>query len=140
MKISDSQLAGMLGVILDGATKATVTPRAAEHAYDIDLRLEVHDNHRGDSPDVVLDVTMTIRHPRLPSMKVRIPIPIEGEVAGIGAAKEDLRKFAEREHFPIHLPMLVVGGSGSSGHSTSEVKLKTKVSIDMIPYRQVAHS
>ena len=137
MKISDSRLAGVLGAILDGTARASVTPRAAEHAYGIELKLEVQDNHRRDSPDAVLDLRITIHHPRLPAMKVRVPIPIEGEVAGISAAKEDLRKFAEREHFPVHLPMLVIGGSGGCGHSTGEVKMKTKVSIDMIPYRQI---
>ena len=69
---------------------------------------------------------------------MRVPVPIEGEVAGISAAKEDLRKYAERERFPIHLPMLVVGGSGTASHSSAEIRVKAKVSIDMIPYRQVA--
>jgi hypothetical protein len=140
MKISDSRLAGVLGAIIDGTAKARITPMAAEHAYDVELKLEVHDNHRRDSPDAVLDITVTLRHPRLPVMTLRVPIPIEGEVAGLGAAKEDLRKFAQRERFPIQLPMLVVGGVGSASHSSDEVRIKAKVSIDMIPYRQVAGS
>ena len=140
MKISDSRLAGVLGAILDGKTSARVTPQVAEHAYDVDVGLEVQDNHRRDSPDVVLHLSVVIRHPLLPKMNLRIPIPIEGEVAGIGAAREDLRKFAERERFPVHLPMLVVGGSGNIQHSTDEVRLKAKVAIDMVPYRRIAGS
>jgi len=117
-----------------------ITPRATEHAYEIELKLEVHDNHRGDSPDAVLDLMMVLRHPRLPPLTVRVPVPIEGEVAGISAAKEDLRKFAERDRFPILLPMLVVGGSGGASHASDVIRLKAKVSIDMIPYRQIAGS
>lgn len=138
MKISDSRLAGVLSAMLDAKTSIKVKPRTAERAYDVDISLEVHDNHRGDSPDVVLHLYVTIRHPLLPKLKLRIPIPIEGEVAGISAAKEDLRKFAERERFPIKLPMLVIGGSGNPKHATDEVKLKAKIDIDMIPYRQVS--
>ena len=138
MKISDSRLAGVLGAILDGRASVKLTPPASEHAYDVDVNIEVHDNHRGDSPDVILRVSMTIRHPLLPKMKLSVPIPVEGEVAGISAAKEDLRKFADREHFPVQLPMLVVGGSGNPSHSVDQVKLKAKVEIDMIPYRQVS--
>ena len=140
MKISDSRLAGVLAAILDGETSTKLTPQASEYAYDVDVSLEVQDNHRRDSPDVVLHVALTIRHPLLPKMKLRIPVPIEGEVAGIGAAKEDLRKFAERERFAVKLPMLVIGGSGSPAHSTANVKLRTEVDIDMIPYRQLAGS
>jgi len=109
----------------------------AEQAYEVDLKIEVHDNHRGDSPDAVLVLTVALRHPRLPALAVRVPIPVEGEMAGISAAREDLRKFADRERFPIQLPMLVLGGSGSASHASAEVRLKTMVSIDMIPYRQI---
>ena len=140
MKVTDSRLAGILGAILDGTGKALITPRASEHAYEIEMKVEVHDNHRGDSPDAILGLSVTIRHPRLPVLTVRVPIPVEGEVAGICAAKDDLRKFAERERFEIELPMLVVGGSGSASHSSDEIRFKTKVSIDMVPYRQVAGS
>jgi hypothetical protein len=128
-----------LAAILDGAAKAPITPRAAEHAYEVEVRLEVHDNHRGDSPDVGLNLTVVVRHPRLPVLTARVPIPVEGEVAGISAAKDDLRNFAERERFPIELPMLVVGGAGSAGHSSEEIRLRARVSIDMVPYRQVAN-
>jgi len=138
MKISDSRLAGVLAAMLDGHSLVKVSPRAANEAYEIDLQLQVHDNHRGDSPDAILQVSLTIRHPTLPKMTLSIPIPIEGEVAGIGAAKEDLRKFAEREHFPVRLPMLVIGGAGNPAHSSTEVQLKAKIDIDMIPYRMVS--
>src|SRR6267378_1451691 len=120
MKVSDSRLAGILGAILDGAGKTSIITRATEHAYEIELKVEVQDNHRGDSPDAIVGLTVILRHPRLPVLIVRVPIPVEGELAGISAAKDDLRKFAERERFPIQLPMLVIGGSGSASHSSDE--------------------
>lgn len=140
MKISDSRLAGVLGAILDGRSSVKVIPSISSQAYEIDVSVDVYDNHRGDSPDAILRLLLTIRHPALPKMKVDIHIPVEGEVAGIAAAKEDLRKFAEREHFPLRLPMLVIGGVGNPAHSSDEVSLKAKIDIEMIPYRQVSRS
>jgi len=37
----------------------------------------------------------------------------------LGAAKEDLQKFAERERFPVQLPMLVVGGASTTPCDTA---------------------
>src|SRR5262249_5720316 len=114
MKISDSQLYALLATLLDGAGSATIHPRSPESKdFEIKVVVEVHDNHRGDSPDVILWLNLEITHPRLPILKIRVPVPIEGEKAGIGAAMEDLRKFSEREHFAVKLPMLVVGGDGN---------------------------
>jgi hypothetical protein len=134
VKISDTHLAGTLAALLDSDGTVVLVPKSGEPAYRMDIGVQVHDNHRGDSPDVVLELAITILHPKLPKMRLFIPIPIEGERAGIGAAKEDLHKFAEREHFPIHLPMLVIGGDGNPAHAVDHVTLKTNVSIDMIPY------
>src|SRR5690349_15408701 len=100
--------------MLDGSGQLRVKPKNSQsEEYAVDVVLEVHDNHRGDSPDVILHVQLTINHPKLPPLVIEIPLPIEGEKAGIGAAIEDLKKFAEREHFSQNLPMLVVGGSGN---------------------------
>ena len=93
------------------------------------------DNHRGDSPDVVLHVAVTVDHPLLPKLKLHIPLPVEGEKAGIGAALEDLKKFSERQHFPQKLPMLVIGGSGNPARRTQEIMIPAKFEIIQIPYR-----
>jgi len=48
---------------------------------------------------------------------------------------EDLRKFAERRHFPQTLPMLVVGGAGNPARRSENVLLPVKIDIVQIPYR-----
>jgi hypothetical protein len=103
--------------------------------YVIDVELEVQDNHRGDSPDVILRVRLSINHPKLPALDLEIPIPIEGEKAGIAAAIEDLRKFTEREHFIQKMPMLVIGGSGNPARRVQQIKMPTRVEVAQIPYR-----
>jgi len=139
VKISDSELYAVLANLLDGTGTAHITPRSQQSPeFAVKMELEVHDNHRGDSPDVILWLTLVVEHQRLPSLKVRIPIPIEGEKAGIGAAMEDLKKFAERERFPLRLPMLVVGGEGNPAHSSQNTHLLAKVEIIQVPYRTVA--
>lgn len=139
MKIDDSQLYAVLANLLDGKGTANIVPRNPQSGeFVVHIELEVHDNHRGDSPDVVLWLTLMIEHRRLPALKVKIPVPIEGEKAGIQAAMEDLQKFAQREHFPIRLPMLVVGGEGNPARSLQKVALPTRVEIIQIPYRTLA--
>lgn len=139
MKFSDSQLYAVLATALDGAGTASIRPRNSEQDdYTVKVELEVHDNHRGDSPDVILWLRLVIEHPRLPKMKLKIPIPIEGEKAGISAAMEDLRKFAEREHFPLNLPMLVVGGEGNPARRSKSTHIPAKFEITQVPYRSIA--
>ena len=136
MKINDSQLYALLANLLDGEGTVHVHPRiSAAPEFSIKVLVEIHDNHRGDSPDVVLWLNLEIIHPRVPPMKFRIPVPIEGEKAGIGAALEDLRKFAERGHFPLRLPMLVVGGEGNPARSSHSVQIQAKFEITQVPYR-----
>ena len=136
MKISDSQLYAILASLLDSEGVATMAPRnAGSEDLNVSVKLEVHDNHRGDSPDVLLWIDLSIVHPKLPPLKLKIPIPIEGEKAGIGAALEDLKKFSEREHFPLKMPMLVVGGAGNPARSTKSTHLPAKFEITQIPYR-----
>ena len=78
MKINDSQLYAVFSGMLDGSGRVEIRPANTEaEAYAVALELEVHDNHRGDSPDVILHVRVTIEHPRLPAMELDIPVPIE---------------------------------------------------------------
>src|SRR5436309_1885252 len=80
MKINDSQLYAILAGLLDGEASVSVTPKNSEaQAYSVEIALDVHDNHRGDSPDAVLHITLTIDHPLLPKLKLQIPLPVEGE-------------------------------------------------------------
>lgn len=138
MKISDSQLSAILAALFDGEGTATITPRVPEgREYTVNLRIDVHDNHRGDSPDVVLWLTLDLHCPPLPRLRLKIPVPIEGEKAGIGSAMEDLRKFAEREHFVQLLPMLVVGGRGNPARSSKVTRVPVEFQITQIPYRAV---
>jgi hypothetical protein len=96
MKIDDSHLYTILAGMLDGRANIQVTPdNPASQPYSLAVELEVHDYHRGDSPDALLHVRLTIHHPLLPALSLRVPLVIEGEKAGIGAALEDLRKFYE---------------------------------------------
>jgi hypothetical protein len=136
VKIDDSQLYAILAGLLDGEGTVQVTPKNSQAAaYSVQIGIEVHDNHRGDSPDAVLHVAVTIDHPLLPKLNLHIPLPVEGEKAGIGAALEDLRKFSERDHFPQKLPMLVVGGAGNPARRSQQTRILAKFEIIQIPYR-----
>ena len=136
MKIDDSPLYAILAGLLDGEGAVEIRPRNMQAAaYSVQIGLEVHDNHRGDSPDAILHVAVTIEHPLLPKLKLQIPLPVEGEKAGIGAALEDLKKFSERGHFQQKLPMLVVGGSGNPARRSQEIMIPAKFEIIQIPYR-----
>ena len=138
MKIHDSHLYAVLAGLLDGEGQAVITTKNGEASpYSVEIGLEVHDNHRGDSPDAVLQLTVTIDHQHLPKLRLQIPLPIEGEVAGIGAALEDLRKFSEREHFLQKLPMLVIGGSGNPARRYQRTGVPAMFEIIQIPYRSL---
>jgi len=139
VKINDAQLYALFAGMLDGNGRVEIAPEnAASEPYSVYVELQVQDNHRGDSPDVVLRLQVTINHPNLPPLEVEVPIPIEGEKAGIAAAIEDLKKLAERGHFPQRLPMLVVGGAGNPAHRVVQVQMPTRVEIAQIPYRAVS--
>jgi hypothetical protein len=141
VKIKDSQLYAVFAAMLDGSGRAEIRTEDGERqSYTVAVELEVHDNHRGDSPDVILQVHLTVEHPQLPSLEMAIYVPIEGEKAGIAAAIEDLRKFTEREHFVQKIPMLVIGGSGNPARRTQYVKIPARVEITQIPYRLVSPS
>jgi hypothetical protein len=136
MKVNDSQLYALLAAMLDGTGVVHIAPSNPQaESYQAHLEFQVHDNHRRDSPDVILQVNITLSHPKLPSLNISLPIPIEGEKAGIDAALDDLRKFSERERFPLRLPMLVVGGAGNPARRTQTVKVSTKFEVVQVPYR-----
>ena len=139
MKINDSQLYAVLASLLDGEGTVQITPKDSNaDTYSVRIGLQVHDNHRGDSPDAVLHVAVTVEHPRLPKLQLQIPLPLEGEKAGVDAALEDLRKFLERQHFPQKLPMLVIGGTGNPARRSQQVMVPAKFEIIQIPYRSVS--
>ena len=134
MKINDAQLYPLFAGVLDGKGRIEIVPaHSASESYSVHVELEVQDNHRGDSPDVVRRLQVTISHPNLPPLEVEVPIPIEGEKAGIAAAIENLKELADRGHFPQRLPMLAVGGSGNPAHRVVQVKMPTRVEIAQIP-------
>ena len=62
------------------------------------------------SPDAVIWVELNLRVLGI-SVSVRTPILVEAEDAGINAAKEDIRKFFERDD--LEIPMIVVGRTGA---------------------------
>jgi len=92
------------------------------------------DIHDVDSPDFIFWVEISMRVFGQ-DLKLRIPLPFEAEKGGIyGGALEDLRKFVEREHYPIELPMLVVA---ESGYENTEEKhsIPVRFSVTQVPVR-----
>ena len=115
-----SQWAGKSEIFKIGKTELRVT-------------LTPQDTHIGDSPDCILwfDADVKIFSQDL---RIRIPVPIEAEKAGLEAAVEDLDKFCERGHFPAEIPMLVVAEEGySSQRKTSNILVNFK--IKQVPVR-----
>ena len=105
---------------------------------ELQVTLTSQDTHIGDSPDCILwfDIDVKIFSQDL---KIRIPIPIEAEKAGLKAAVEDLDKFCDRGHFRAEIPMLVVAEEGySSKRKTS--KIVTEFKIKQVPVRLMSNS
>ena len=100
---------------------------------ELQVTLEPQDTHVGDSPDCILwfDAAVKIFAQEL---RIRIPIPIEAEKAGLEAAVEDLDKFCKRGHFPAEIPMLVVAEEGYSSLKKTSNML-TDFRIKQIPVR-----
>lgn len=103
---------------------------------EISVSLNPVDIHNTDSPDFLfwVDLSMKLFGQEL---KVRLPIPVEAEKGGIyGGALDDLRKFVEREKYPIELPMLVIA---EAGYETKEQKESFPVNfkISQIPVRLI---
>jgi len=100
---------------------------------ELHITLASQDTHVGDSPDCILwfDASVKIF---AQDLRIRIPIPIEAEKAGLGAAVEDLDKFCKRGHFLAEIPMLVVAEEGYSSLKKTSNML-TDFRIKQIPVR-----
>lgn len=99
----------------------------------VQVSLKPQDTHIGDSPDFILWLEVSVKI-FAQNLKVRVPLPIEAEARGINYALEDLRKFVEREKFPIELPMLVVASKGYANMDRT-AKLPVHFKIKQIPVR-----
>ena len=105
---------------------------------ELHLTLTPQDTHIGDSPDCILWFEADIKI-FSQDLRIRIPIPIEAEKAGLEAAVEDLDKFCERGHFLAEIPMLVVAEEGySSQRKTSN--MLTNFKIKQVPVRLLGSS
>ena len=103
---------------------------------EISLSLNPIDIHGTDSPDCLLwiDISLKIFGQDL---KLRVPIPLEAEKAGIyGGALDDLKKFVERGKYPIELPMLVIAEAGYDTREQNET-FPVRIKISQIPVRLV---
>ena len=95
--------------------------------------IEIVPNYKlRDSPDIVLILKLKLNLFSR-DYDIEIPIPIEVEKVGLNSALEDLKKFVEREHFKLLLPMLVISEKGFMSDE-KERYLKTKFKIKQIPY------
>lgn len=95
------------------------------------VSLEAIDLHVGDSPDCVLWVSIELRvfHQ---NVRLRVPVLVEAEKAGLEAALEDLHKFAHRRNHPLELPMLVVSEAGYLSKE-EHVQVAAEVLIRQLP-------
>ncbi len=75
------------------------------------LSLTPQDTHKHDRPDSILWVDILLRLFGQ-ELKLRIPIPVEGEKNSIDDAMEDLDEFVKRKRYPIEIPMLVITEAG----------------------------
>lgn len=101
---------------------------------EIILSLDPIDIHSGDSPDFILGINISLKLFGQ-DLKIKVPIPVEAEKGGLyGGALDDLKKFVERENYPIELPMLVIA---EAGYDTREQKetFPVKFTICQIPVR-----
>ena len=99
-----------------------------------EIRLWVEDIHTQDRPDFILWLEMDIRVVAQ-KLSLKIPIPIEAEVSGIADALEDLDAFAERGHYPLHLPMLVIAKEGFDERISELKRIPAYFKMKQIPVR-----
>lgn len=102
---------------------------------DITLSLDPKDVHKFDRPDSVLWINISLKIFGQ-NLKMKIPIPVEGEKRGIEEAMEDLNEFISRRNYPIEIPMLVIA---EAGYYKREVKkdFPTRFVITQIPVRRL---
>jgi len=100
----------------------------------LEIRLWVEDVHMQDRPDFILWLEMDIRI-AAQKLSLKIPIPIEAEVGGIANALEDLDAFAERGHYPLHLPMLIIAKEGFDERVSEMKRISAYFKMKQIPVR-----
>lgn len=100
---------------------------------EVDIEITPVDIHTIDSPDSIvwlkLDLEMFSEQ-----FRVKIPLPVEAEAAGLDHAKEDLEKFIQRENYIAELPMLIVAEKGFDSDEES-VKQRVSYNLEQIPER-----
>ncbi|NJE13776.1 hypothetical protein [Thermococcus sp. LS2] len=95
-------------------------------------------NYKRNSPDFVLILNLTLKFFSY-YFDIELPIPIELEKAGINAALEDLRKFVERKHFEVKLPMIVVSGDSTPRRKTEEYNFPVRFEIKQISETSISN-
>lgn len=102
---------------------------------DITLSLYPEDIHKFNRPDSVLWANISLKIFGQ-NLKMKLPIPVEGEKRGIDDAMEDLDEFISRKNYPIEMPMLVIA---EAGYDKREVKkdFPTRFITTQIPVRRL---
>lgn len=100
---------------------------------EVDIEITPVDIHTIDSPDSIIWVKLNIEM-FSERFRVKIPLPVEAEAAGLDHAKEDLEKFIQRENYIAELPMLIVAEKGFDSDDES-VKQRVSYNLEQIPER-----
>lgn len=102
---------------------------------EITLSLIPEDIHKIDRPDTILwfNISLKIFGQNL---RLRVPVPVEGEKHGINDAMEDLEEFIKREKYPIEIPMLVIAEAGYEKREERRT-FPVKFKITQIPLRRL---
>lgn len=100
---------------------------------EVDIEITPIDIHTIDSPDSIIWVKLNLEM-FSERFRVKIPLPVEAEAAGLDHAKEDLEKFIQRENYIADLPMLIVAEKGFDSDKES-VKQRVSYNLEQIPER-----
>jgi hypothetical protein len=100
---------------------------------EVDIEITPVDIHTIDSPDSIVWVKLNLEM-FSERFRVKIPLPVEAEAAGLDHAKEDLEKFIQRENYIAELPMLIVAEKGFDSDEES-VKQRVSYNLEQIPER-----
>ena len=87
------------------------------------------------SPDAVIWFEINV-HVLGVSVALKMPVLVEAEDAGLSAAKDDVRKFFERDF--LEIPMVVIGKRGDKRKdSTTEATVKVVVPMHLVGFDRV---
>jgi hypothetical protein len=100
---------------------------------EVDIEITPVDIHTIDSPDSIVWLKLNLEM-FSEEFRVKIPLPVEAEAAGLDHAKEDLEKFIQRENYIAELPMLIVAEKGFDSDEES-VKQRVSYNLEQIPER-----